>query len=529
MSTKISYSLYQDSQDKEKSKQLKKSRKLFKQALTALEKNRTKSFNQYLKKLKDYPLIVFLDYKKLRKNLNKAKNKEIDQFIKQYQDTPYADKIRKKWLDKLAKKKYWKSYLAFYTPQKSTRRQCNYLYALIKNNRKNEAFKQVKTVWLNAKSQPKSCDPVFKAWEDAGYISNELRWQRIQLAMQKGRISLAKYISKAMNKADKAILSQWITVHRRPKKLLNSKIVNSKHKMQQDIVLHSIKRQARKKPQQAVKLLTAIQKKIKIDPDKLDQAYRAIGISFARKHQLGGWYWLNKIADDNSDLYIQEWRVRAAIREQNNQAIISSIKRLSEEKQQSQRWQFWLAKAIVSEGKENEKKENKKIAKKIYQKLSQHRSYYAFLAADKMNKPYAFNDKPITYKPKKFAQIKKHPSIERAFEFLILAMKTQAKREWYFATQKLFNQEQQVLAAKLAQSWGWHDRAIITIAHTDERDDIRLRFPVILEKTVEKYSRLNQLDAAYTYAVIRRESAFAVEARSPVGAMGLMQIMPATG
>lgn len=511
-----------NSQNKEEISNLISSRKLFKKALLAVGNKNEKLFKLYFDQLNNYPLTVFLQYKKLRKNLYKNSDTKITQFIKQNQNNPYAEIIRKKWLDNLAKKKYWKRYLTFYVPQQSTRRQCNYLQALIHTNKKSHAFVQVEAIWLNANSQPKSCDAVFKAWEDAGNITNKLRWQRIQLAMKKGRISLAKYIAKPMNKRDKAILSQWINLHRKPQKLLKSSILVSHHKMQQQIILHSITRLARKKPQQATKLLAATLKNNTFEEQKLYQAYRAIGLSFAQKHKMGGWNWLNKIPESKGDLHALEWQVRAAIREQNNTAIISSIYRLPKDKQQSLRWQFWLALA-------NEGLGNKAAATKIYNKLALKRSYYAFLAADKLNIAYAFNDQPILFEQEKFEQIKQFPGIARAYEFFKLGMKTDAKREWYFITRQLFNQQQRVLAAKLAQSWGWHDRAIITIANTDVRDDINLRFPLLLEKAVEKYSRLNKLDSAYTYAVIRRESAFAIEARSPVGAMGLMQIMPATG
>ncbi|HEY9051548.1 MAG TPA: lytic transglycosylase domain-containing protein, partial [Gammaproteobacteria bacterium] len=57
---------------------------------------------------------------------------------------------------------------------------------------------------------------------------------------------------------------------------------------------------------------------------------------------------------------------------------------------------------------------------------------------------------------------------------------------------------------------------------------ITLRFPMPLKDKVEHYSQKQQLDPALTYAVIRRESAFMADARSSVGALGLMQIMPGT-
>ncbi|MFK5986559.1 MAG: transglycosylase SLT domain-containing protein [Pseudomonadota bacterium] len=522
ISTKMSYAMSADKESIKKNKQLKPFRKLFVKANAAIDQNNNKKYQQYLQQLNNYPLVTFLEYKQLRKNLFKAKEKTVDDFIKANEQTPYADKIRTKWLDLLAKKKRWQTYLRFYTPQKSIRRQCEHLQALMSRGKKQQVFEQVQAIWLTNKSRPKSCDVIFKAWENAGFISRDLRWQRIQLVMAKGRISLAKYIARPMSKTDKAILTQWISLHRKPQKLNNSSILFSKHKMQQEIIVHSLKRRARKKPQYAAELLNDIKQKVTLKPENLNQIYRAIGLSFARKHQAGAWFWLSKIDDNSANLYTKEWRVRAAIREQKTREIISAIKRLPLEEQQSQRWKFWLANA-------SEKLGNKTIADKIYKKLALKRGYYAFLAADKMELKYEFNDSPIVYNAEKFAQIKQHPGIQRAYEFLVLGMQIEAKREWFFVTKKVFDQSQNIMAAKLAQSWGWHDRAIITIAKTGEWDDINLRFPLMLEKAVEKYSRLNNIDAAYTYAVIRRESAFAIEARSPVGAMGLMQIMPATG
>ena len=48
------------------------------------------------------------------------------------------------------------------------------------------------------------------------------------------------------------------------------------------------------------------------------------------------------------------------------------------------------------------------------------------------------------------------------------------------------------------------------------------------DKTIEQASRLHRIPAALVKAVIRRESNFDAKARSKVGAMGLMQLMPAT-
>ena len=85
------------------------------------------------------------------------------------------------------------------------------------------------------------------------------------------------------------------------------------------------------------------------------------------------------------------------------------------------------------------------------------------------------------------------------------------------------------IAAVFAAEWGWHDRAILTLGRAMAYDDLVLRFPVVFEQLLRKYADQRQLDLAWMYALVRAESAFMVDARSVSGALGLMQLMPATG
>lgn len=56
-----------------------------------------------------------------------------------------------------------------------------------------------------------------------------------------------------------------------------------------------------------------------------------------------------------------------------------------------------------------------------------------------------------------------------------------------------------------------------------------MRFPLEYEDNVGKNALDNKLPESIIYGLIRRESMFDPLAQSPVGALGLMQIMPATG
>jgi soluble lytic murein transglycosylase len=85
-----------------------------------------------------------------------------------------------------------------------------------------------------------------------------------------------------------------------------------------------------------------------------------------------------------------------------------------------------------------------------------------------------------------------------------------------------------IAAALIADRWGWHDRAILTVAKAERYDDLGLRFPLAHRDAVVRQARARGLDSAWVYGVLRQESAFMADARSSAGALGLMQLMPAT-
>jgi hypothetical protein len=71
----------------------------------------------------------------------------------------------------------------------------------------------------------------------------------------------------------------------------------------------------------------------------------------------------------------------------------------------------------------------------------------------------------------------------------------------------------------------------IVVSNTSERSvqmDVMQRYPMPFKSEVIEASNSIGLSPAYVYGLIRQESRFILDARSSVGASGLMQIMPAT-
>jgi len=105
-------------------------------------------------------------------------------------------------------------------------------------------------------------------------------------------------------------------------------------------------------------------------------------------------------------------------------------------------------------------------------------------------------------------------------------------REWNYEvalhTPGGLGERELLAAADLACEREVWDRCINTSKRTNGEVDHAQRFPMPFREAVLQRSREIGLDPAYVYGLIRQESRFIMNARSHVGASGLMQVMPAT-
>jgi soluble lytic murein transglycosylase len=189
--------------------------------------------------------------------------------------------------------------------------------------------------------------------------------------------------------------------------------------------------------------------------------------------------------------------------------------------QEENEWQYWLSRAMEAEGQLTD-------SLSLLEGLSDKSSYYGFLAADKLHREYRIeqeNAASAEIDEERF--LDENPHMLRARELFYLDRLVDAKREWFQALRYL-DQDQIRQAATLASKWQWHDSAIRTVAKTEHRSDYSLRFPMPYKQEVLENAQARKLDPALIYGVMRRESLFDPLARSSVGALGLMQLMPST-
>ena len=116
------------------------------------------------------------------------------------------------------------------------------------------------------------------------------------------------------------------------------------------------------------------------------------------------------------------------------------------------------------------------------------------------------------------ANLESHIGLARARELWRLNRLGLARREWRAALEP-FDRDQLLAAAKLADRWGWHDRAIATVAQARHWNDLELRFPTPHRETLLNYAGQHGIDPAWAFAIMRQESLFQTDVRSGAGAL----------
>ncbi|GAB6041811.1 transglycosylase SLT domain-containing protein [Endothiovibrio diazotrophicus] len=493
-------------------------RQAFLDARRAVKRGQMKRFHQLSRGLEGYLLYPYLRYEELRRNLAAAKTKEIAAFLEAHDGEAVAILLRRHWLDHLAKSKRWKAYLAFYRPDYSATRHCHYLEARLRSGKTDGLWQEVEETWLVGKSQPNACDPAFDAWRAAGGMTREQVLKRIQLAMDHRRLSLVTYLAKLLPKKEAAWVHRWQRLHRNPDKELDKLTAGADPEWRARLFAYGVKRLAIRDEEKALEVWRKRAGEFALSDELKAATERSLGLRLAYRHHPQADEVLAGLpgADDET----RQWRIANHIWHHEWPELLGALDALPEEEAKEDRWRYWRARAMEGIGNHAE-------AQRLYAAAAAGNGYYSFLAAEHAGQSPQVHNEPLPVQPWVLDQLAKQPAMQRARELFELNLSSDADREWYYFTKDL-DVETKRAAAKLAERWGWHHRAILTVARTGHLDDLELRFPTPYREPILNSAKQAKLDPAMVYALIRQESAFKRDARSPVGALGLMQLMPAT-
>lgn len=495
-------------------------RSWYDQAQDLISANKISEYQALRPRISNYPLTPYLDYRVFNSNLSSKTPAQVEAFSKEYQDFPFSESVRANYLDTLAKSGNWQRYLQYQTTEPNTEKyKCQYYYAKYVTGQKSEAFKGAENLWLSGRSIDSACDPLFSRWEAAGQRGDDLVLERMKLAFDARNTSIVTYLAKELQSSqNKALGNAVVEMIKSPSKVVDFSKRRPITEDSQEFTVLGHELLARKNTQQAVSVFEQVAANQKLSKDQRQQMADEAASWLTNTESSYLAQWRDKALSTSSNLDRLERRARLAIQNGNMKGLEGWIARMPKEGQEDLRWQYWQARVEQSKG------ETKKAEQRLNAMLGQ-RNFYSAAAAFTLGKPVQVSGIVVKSEPEELAS--KQKALSRIKEMKALDKAGSARSEWLYLI-KHATEDQREQLALYAQQQHWYNDAVVATIEGDMWDHLSLRFPIAYRSTYESYARQHGLDFITLMALSRQESAFNEKIRSPVGARGLMQIMPAT-
>ncbi len=493
----------------------------FRQAWSAAHKGNLTALTPYLNELADYPLYPYLRYAYLSATLAQQPAGALQSFLKEQASLPVAEALRQEWLLELANNGDWQTFLAQYQNETTAPLRCAAVSAHLAGGDPQDRDAWVvaaQHLWLAPASQPPTCKPAFQYLQAHHRITNDMRVRRVQQALLARDYALARQLLPQLNAADRPWARIWLDVAADPARVLTTIQVPDDPKYQ-PLLLNGVQLVARTDPARARHLWTELSRRYHFAPDDVQDMQVRLALASAWNLLPDAAHLLARLPRVN-DPRVTEWRIRTAMRTGHWQAVLALLPALGPLAAKPE-WRYWKARALAATGETDS-------AAAIYQTLADGMDYYGFLAADRLHLSYAITQEPSRPAPEVLAQLQQRPGLVRARELFYAGLYDDANAEWQAATASL-SKPAHCQAALLAQAWGWYGRAIRSFANAGCWQDLTVNYPLAYDDTLAPRVQALDLNLPWVYGVIRAESVFRPDAVSPAGAIGLMQLMPATG
>lgn len=516
-------------EDRPELAQREQQRQVFLEARAALNGEERGVYESLLEKLEDYPLRSYLEYADISTRLSSQaiagnSTQEIDDFLSRYSDTYLALRLERSWVRELALQERWQDVQRYHNRDNSTTElTCYALHARLLDGDRS-ALNEVEVLWNVSRSQVNNCDPVFEAWIDDGQLTPVITWQRFSKTIQAGRNALARYVSTLMPEQEREFAKLFLSVDHNPHLLEDRALFSARTSEMAEIVLYGLRQLAVSDPDLVLNLIDEYQAQFNfsVEDSVSLRRYTVQRLLFADRIEQAEAVLLESPELISESLVAQI--VRDALRQLDWARVDAWISRLTQEQRDTDRWQYWQAKVLSNNGSVDGLIE----AHNLLKLASKNRSYFGFLAANQIGVEYEFADQPVLVSAEQIAQLSEMPAIERAYELYLIGDEPAARSEWNFASAQMT--DAQIMASgSLAESWGWHRNSIQAMIRAQYWNDLALRFPLAYGESFDASATEFSLPSHFLYAVARQESALMHDVRSSAGALGLMQLMPATG
>ncbi len=475
----------------------------------------------------DHPLQGWIAYARLHRELSVLDHAAALEFLDRHRGQPVADAFRSVWLGELARRKEWTAFRAAWVPgTRSAALACHELEARLRTGAADAAWTaEVQRLWRQAaRSQPDACDPVFAALAERGGLDDTLRWARIDAAIAEHQPGVVRAAARGLPEAARRQAEAYAAYLGRADASATTWPKDARSRL---AASHGLAALARTDPDAAEALLPRVAEALRFSDAERNRVLYRIALWTVASYGEGGARRLAAVPEDAYDARLHEWRVREALSRSDWPAALAAIDRMPPAQRGDSRWSYFAARLRELTG-------DRAGARPLYATAARGADFHGFLAADRIDQPYALCPLEHGGSAAEKAAVAADPALQRAMALYRIERAAWAAREWQDALTR-FDDHQRRLAVEIAQDNGWFDRGVFGLVNAGGQrrpEELRLytlRFPLHHDPLIRAESARHGLDPAWVAAEIRAESTFDPRARSPANAMGLMQVLPSTG
>ena len=468
-------------------------------------------------------------YWELKARLQEASAQEVQDFLGRYAGTYQEDRLRNDWLLLLGQRRDWDGFASLHPAYRMGDDAQVRCYAVLVDmlrtgNPSAAHADEVRRNWFAQRDNDDGCMTAADRLVSARMLSPNDVWKKARFAIEANRPQAARG-AVTIAAPDAVALFDELNASA-PKFLLGRAFVAAKSR--KELVVLALIKIAIADPEQAATQLDGKWGPM-LSPEERNWVWGVIGRQAAGKlsPQAMGYYAnVTKNSDLSDDML--GWKTRAALRAGDWKEVQAATGAMSAEGKQDPTWVYWRARSLQVAGGDERKAE----ARRLFESIAGTRGFYELLALEELGQRASMPTRPAPLTAEEKDAARGNVGLNRALYAIAIGLRPEGTREWNYATNlhdKGGMDDRALLAAAdfACQREVW-DRCINTSERTKGVIDPEQRFPMPYHDAVLRKSQDIGLDPAYVYGLIRQESRFIMDARSGVGASGLMQVMPAT-
>jgi soluble lytic murein transglycosylase len=481
-----------------------------------------------------HPLAPWVEYWELGNRLAQATTDEVEDFYRRWSGSYVEDRLRNDWLLELGRRRDWMAFSRDYPRFRMNDDREVSCYALVVDHLAGKDVRDAaREAWFAQRDLDDGCNLLASTLVKAGLFGADEVWQKLRLATESNRPKAAQAAAALLGAP--AVGAAVADVFGQPARYLARK-ASAADRAGAELTALALARAAAADPESAATLAQDWQGRL--PPQLAGWAWGQVGLQGALKlhPQASEWYLRAgalatapgpKVAWSEDML---AWQVRTALRAspQRWALVRDAVDAMPAARQREPVWVYWKARAVLAEAVPGADGDAlRQQAQQALSAIANGLTYYGKLAAEDLGRKPALPAAPQPPSAAERAAASGNPGLSRALQLIDLGLRNEGVREWNFTLRGMDDRALLAAAQRACEREVW-DRCINTSEKTREEIDMNQRFPMPHRQAVLREASAIGLDPAYVYGLIRQESRFITDARSHVGASGLMQVMPAT-